>query len=92
MKPVGENVFGCLTVWFHGHREALRPFVKIFTITQQDIHSFHTDRHLPAECPAKPLSFFFSHALLGSPGEMDVSIWQHETRTLSITWLGLFLI
>lgn len=35
-----------------------------------DIHSFHIDRHLPAECPAKPLSFFFSDTLFGSSEEM----------------------
>lgn len=44
----------------------------------KDIHSFHIDRHLPAECPAKPLSFFFSDTLFGSSEEMgviDVETW-----------------
>lgn len=69
MKLVAGKAISCLTVWFHGHQEAaLSSFIIISTITQQ---TFHIDRHLPAECPAKPLSFFFSDTLFGSPEEMD---------------------
>lgn len=84
MKPVvsvcvwGGGAVSCLTVWFHGHQEAALPlFIMISTITQ---HTFHIDRHLPAECPAKPLSFFFSDTLFGSSG---------RNGHVSVTWLGL---
>lgn len=37
-----------------------------------DIQSFHIVKQLPAECPAKPLSFFFSDTPFGSSEEMTV--------------------
>lgn len=71
MKPVGGKAISCLIIWFHGHQKALSSsFIIISTITQQTFNSFHIDRHLPAECPAKPLSFFFSDTLFGSSEKM----------------------
>lgn len=88
MKPVRGNAISCLTIWFHGHQKASSSIVSHSNLHHHstDIHSFHIDRHLPAECPAKPLSFFFSDTLFSSSEEMDVL--DVATWTLS-TLLGL---
>lgn len=48
--------------------------------SSSSLSSFHVHRHLPAECPAKPLSFFFAFSDI-----KKVLLWANTKRPLAAT-------
>lgn len=58
-----------LVSWTFEKQNTIVRYYNRTTVIQTDIRSFHIDRHLPAECPAKPLSFFFSDSFCSGSSE-----------------------